>query len=244
MNNSNLKPEKYFYWIKSSQLEDSLDYIKKKLQKDQVPQAKQRPCEGLNPTFPILHIPPEIWSANCSRQASWYRTSDICSDHLIISRNELEIPNIFLSGSIYKIEVELNNKINPELISHLIDTPEFKTRAPKEWFHLLEREIPLFEKYLAKNNCTLSLDSFLEYHSANHANFLLAHENVVRNVEMDGEAIPCSLFSSIYICSACLELFGVIGRHLPKKILKNCPGLKYYPLSEKEYFLSIIDFPN
>ncbi len=85
---------------------------------------------------------------------------------------------------------------------------------------------------------------FLEYHSANHANFLLKMEDVRILKEYDGAMIPCSLFPSIFICSACLELFGVIGRHLPKKILKNCPGLKYLQLSDNEYFLSIIEHKN
>jgi hypothetical protein len=56
-------------------------------------------------------------------------------------------------------------------------------------------------------------------------------------IELDNESITCSLFPSKYICSACMELFGVLGRHIPKKAIKNCPGLKYAPLAPDEFFL-------
>jgi hypothetical protein len=228
---------KHFYWINAEQIDAILEYVKRSLHAPSIPHARQRPCEALNPTFPVMHVPPEVWSANCYRQASWFRTSDLKDGHLIVANTALTIPDAILSGRITKIMQSQVPADSRQMYLPLLTSPEFVRRAPAEWFHLLDREIPIFKSFLDRIDAHIELDEFLERHSANHAHFLQPVENLLVTIEHEHERIPCSLFPSEFICSACMELFGVIGPHLPKKALKNCPGLKYAPLGAGEYFL-------
>ncbi|MEX2727042.1 MAG: hypothetical protein Q6353_007305, partial [Candidatus Sigynarchaeum springense] len=228
---------KYFYWVDATQIEAILDTVKSWLQLQSIPRARQRPCEALNPTFPVIHLPPETWSATCFRQASWFRTSKLKEKHLLVSNSTLPIPLAILSGKITKITGQNVPAISRAQYVSLLETPAFKKRAPPEWFHLLDREIPVFKSFLDKIGVYIDLDEFLEKHSANHAHFLQPMENMLLTIEHEDEQIPCSLFPSSFICSACMELFGVLGSHLRKKAVKNCPGLKYAPLGLDEFFL-------
>ena len=227
---------KYFYWIPPDNIDSTLDDIRKNAGITKISEAKLRQCEALQKSKKITHVPPSVWSENCYRQGSWFRTSDLQDYHLIVSNEELGIKASF-SGKITRISIDNYPEISKEAYLNLLQTKEFKNRAPEEWFHLLEREIPLFQNYLSNNNVKLELDDFLDMHSSNHANFLFPKGENPLIVTHEGEKIACSLFSQVFTCSACLELFGVLGRHLEIMILKKCPGLKYVLLGEDEYFL-------
>ncbi len=228
---------KHFYWVDVACVEAAIDEVKLSLHVPSIPRARQRPCEALNPSFPVVHVPPEVWSASCYRQASWFRTSELKDGHLIVANATLSIPDAILSGKITKIVGSQEPIASRAGYLPLLSSPEFVHRSPAEWFHLLDREIPVFKSFLGRIGAHVELDEFLEKHSANHAHFLQPAEKVLVTIEHEYERIPCSLFPSEFICSACMELFGVIGSHLPKKALKNCPGLKYAPLGAGEYFL-------
>jgi len=228
---------KHFYWVEAARVEECVEAVKKSLHLSSMPRARQRPCEVLNPAFPIMHVPPETWSANCYRQASWFRTSELNNSHLVVSNTPLRIVTCQLHGKITKISCSNAPSISTSTCRSLVQSTEFLQRVPTEWFHLLEREIPVFKSYLDRIGESNSLDELLDKHSANHAQFLQPLEKITCKIEVDHEPIPCSLFPSKYICSACMELFGVLGSHIPRKAIKNCPGLKYAPLDPREFFL-------
>ena len=227
---------KHFYWIQPEKITSVLAYVKKNSGKSKISEAKLRQCEALQKSKKITHVPPLVWSENCYRQGSWFRTSDLKDHHLIVSNEKLDIDSP-LSGKIIRISIENYPELTRKEYIDLLSAKIFKDRAPKEWFHLLEREIPLFKNYLTNNNVKINLDDFLDMHSANHANFLFLKGESPLVVEYKGEKVACSLFPQVFTCSACLELFGVLGRHLETMILKKCPGLKYVQLMENEYFL-------
>nr|MDO8088239.1 hypothetical protein [Candidatus Sigynarchaeum springense] len=228
---------KFFYWVDANHVEAILDKLNSWLQVQSIPRARQRPCEALNPAFPVIHVPPDVWNATCYRQASWFRTSDLKDKHLLVSNTALSISLAILSGRISKITGPSVPIISRSQYISLLKTPAFIKRAPPEWFHLLDREIPVFKAFLDRIGVHIDLDEFLEKHSANHAQFLQPLGSVLATIEHEDRQIPCSLFPSSFICSACMELFGVLGSHLQKKAVKNCPGLKYAPLGPDEYFL-------
>jgi len=231
---------KHFYWIPSDKIDSALEVIRKNSGKTKITQAKLRQCEALQKSKKITHVPPSVWSENCYRQGSWFRTSDLKNYHLIVSNEKLDIIAL-LSGKITRILISDYPEMSKEAYLNLLKTKEFKARAPEEWFHLLEREIPLFQNYLANNDVKLDLSDFLDMHSSNHANFLFPKGENPLVVDHKNEKIACSLFPKVFTCSACLELFGVLGRHLETMILKKCPGLKYVELAENEYFLVEIE---
>ncbi len=237
-----MKYQKFFYWVAPKDLDPVLESCKRVLEKSHIYEPRESPCEALYNYYQIMHLPPSIWSKRCYRQGSWFRSSQYANLHLIVSNVALELPQSVKRGTIEIIEVENRQVLSKEKYLELLKTNTFIKRAPKEWFHFLEKEIPVFQNYIERRQLGLSLNELLEMHSANHANFLLpAGENYLR-VGYKGESLACSLFSEENICSACLELFGVIGDHLPKMIIKKCPGLKYVNLANNEYFLvSMLD---
>ena len=229
--------QKFFYWVSPKDIGPVTESCKRVLGKDHIPEPRESPCEALYLHSQVMHVPPSIWSGRCYRQGSWFRSSQYANLHLIVSNSALELPQSVKKGTIEIISLENRQSLTKERYLELLETKQFKERAPKEWFNFLEKEVPAFQNYIERRQLGLTLNELLERHSANHANFLLpAGENYLK-VGYEGESLACSLFSEEYICSACLELFGVIGDHLPKMIVKKCPGLKYVTLANNEYFL-------
>jgi hypothetical protein len=234
--------KKFYYWINSEDIKDVLEEAKEYLNRSDIPVAVSRQCEGLSMSKPIICVPPSVWSENCYRQSSWYRRSDLNDKYLIVSNEKLSTNRYLFKGKIEKIRIKnLPNPSYKEYIQ-LLDSREFKENAPEEWFILLDREKPIFKTYLERNNIPFTLEELLTVHSINHANFLASDAKITFNYRQNHEEIRCSLFSQELICSACMEIFGVIGRNLKKMIVKNCPGLKFVQLNKDEYLLVDILF--
>lgn len=229
------KYQKFFYWSTPEHIDQLLNIAKNYLNKQNIPVARERQCESLYQSHPTLYVPPEVWSKNCYRQGSWFRTSEYSENHLLVTNASLSLPNVVKKGLITIIQIKNYPRLEGNAYLKLLNADEFKSRAPKEWFNFLKREIPVFQNFMKQNQIQISLDELLKMHSANHANFLLPIKKAFR-CEYKQELIPCSLFPQKYICSACLELFGILGSHLKKMIVKKCPGLKYVNLKENEYF--------
>lgn len=227
---------KYFYWIRHDDYKNIFNEIKDFFDGKEIPTAISRQCESLSMTRSVMIVPPEVWSENCYRQGSWFRNSDLNKDYLIVSSKELPIRSYIFRGKIQKIKIENLEFPSNFHYHHLLQSPEFKSKAPKEWFNLLEREKPIFKAFLERNKINLTLEELLSVHSINHANFLVSDPNLTFNCEYLCEIVRCSLFPQELICSACMEIFGVIGRNLKKMIIKNCPGLKYIQLIKNEFF--------
>lgn len=232
-----MKYQKFFYWVSPQDIEPVLEEFKRVLEKDQIPEPRERQCETLYYHSQLMHVPPSIWSKQCYRQGAWFRTSPYAKDHLIVSNSALDLPQAIRKGVIEIIKLENPPNLPKDQYLELLEKKSFIERAPEEWFHFLEREIPTFSSFIERKQLGLSLDELLECHSANHANFLLPQGQNYGMVAYKGEDVACALFPEEYVCSACLELFGVLGDHLQKLIVKKCPGLKYVNLERNEYFL-------
>lgn len=226
---------KYFYWVASESIASVLNELKKKFERQEIPTAQIRQCEALSPNFTIMHVPPSVWSANCKRQGSWFRTSERAQDHLIVSTHPLNIPRVIQSGLIRLISIDKYPLFARDKIDELLATPTFKSRVPKEWFEYLPHERPLFQAYIDRYQLGVNLDDFLKFHSANHANFLLPKHHAALSCDFNGESVVCSLFAQEFTCSACMQIFGILGLHHEKMIIKKCPGLKYVNLKPNEY---------
>jgi len=240
MSNPSKDYQKLFFWVNQENIERDLDEIKRRLKIDKISTARERQCEALSPNIKIMHVPPEVWSKSCYRQGSWYRSSIYSKNHLLVSNFDLSFLNSVKAGVIKKIMIDTYPNLQKEKWMQLLETNSFLNRAPREWFRLLEREVPAFKNFIDRNRMNVSIEELLNMHSANHANFLLPRGDTFLKYLYDGEDIPCSLFQQNFTCSACLELFGVLGDQLQKKIIKKCPGLKYVTMNENEYFLVLL----
>lgn len=230
---------KYFYWVDPDMTENleekliSAGYTKK------VFFPRERPCESLHHSKKISIVPPISWNQRCYRQGSWYRSSEFNGLSLLIS--ELPIPEIqyILRGRLTILTPDRNPEpLSNETIVKLRSHSEYHKMAPKEWFQLLPHEIPLFQRFIDRYNLKVSLEEFVDRHNTNHANFL-PHSEIEQYCLLSKEKrIPCSLYESNYVCSACVELFGIIGVENKRMALKKCPGLKYIDLSSTQYILT------
>ena len=137
------------------------------------------------------------------------------SSHLIVSNDSLTLSGVIHNGTIQLISLEEWPISQIEDYEYLLHDPRFISRAPEEWFHLLPDEIPLYQAFLDRNNQDITLDQFIQMHSANHANFILPETEIPFTAEIDGKSVARSLFPQLFICSACVEIFGVIGNNIP-----------------------------
>ena len=232
--------EKHFVWIAPADLDRILALLRAQSQLATIPIAEARQCEALQPGKSLVHVPPSVWSANCVRQGSWFRASPLADCHLFVGNAPFswEDPSLapVLSGSIRIMRVTPPPEPTPTEYLPLLEQPAFTSTVQEEWWHLLDREKPVFERFFQSKKVLLSLEDILKIHSANHAHFLAPSDRFIRWVEMEGSRIPISLFRADLICSACMELFGIIGRQFGRMLIKNCPGLKYVRLGAEEYF--------
>jgi hypothetical protein len=235
--------EKYFAWITSAHSESAIAYLCKEYDLLEIPTAESRQCEALQLSKPVIHIPPSVWSGNCYRQGSWFRSSPLFEHHLFVANRPFNWGNgnyaiqPVVSGTIQVVDIQNPPEPTPEEYLPLLNMPEFLMRVPQEWWHLLDREKPIFTRFFPSKGITLNFDDILKIHSANHAQFIVPIEKALRTVQFREKVVPVSLFRSDLICSACMELFGVLGSHHSQMLLKNCPGLKYVRLDQNQYFL-------
>lgn len=237
--------QKYYYWVKPSAYETNIEKITMKLPDVKIRNAESRQCEALYPSYALVVVKPEVWSANCYRQGSWFRTSELKDMYLIVSNQPLDFLTADESGKIaivklanipdFRLDESFIRKIEA-----LNNHPRLKERAPPEWFHLLDREVPLFEAFIRSRNLGVDLTTFLKIHTAGHALFLIEEKDIGNYVKIPNESdqeVPCSMCPEEFVCSACLEIFGVLGRSHKKLLVKRCPGLKYLKLERNEYLL-------
>ncbi len=228
--------KKYFYWVEEKAVKQTKHEIQTQIAPKRISTAKLRQCEALWHGKEVVHVPPDVWSAKCIRQGSWFRSSENSAHHLFVLNSPCDLSSVVFGGTIELIEIQDFPSFSFERLKPLLETDVFKERAPEEWFTLLEHEIPMFRQFQELNNIDLPRETFIEYHSLTHANFLQNPENAAQ-IEVDGKSYTCSLFPKEYTCSACLELFGILGRHHGEIITMKCPGLKYVNLPPKHYLL-------
>ncbi len=241
----NVDYQKYYYWVNPSTYEANIEQLLIKFPDLKIKYAESRQCEALYPSYSIVVVKPEVWSANCYRQGSWFRTSELKDMYLIVSNHPLEFLTAQESGKIRLVKLTNIPEFRMDesffrKIETLTNHPRLKERAPQEWFHLLDREVPLFEAFIRSRNLGVDLNTFLKIHTAGHALFLVndkAIGNYTKIPDDPDQEIPCSMCPEEFICSACLEIFGVLGRLHKKLLVKRCPGLKYLKMERNEYLL-------
>ena len=235
---------KYYYWVSKADYEENLQKISEIHPELKMKYAESRQCEALYAAIPFMIVKPEVWSANCYRQGSWFRTSEFREKYLFVSNTPLNCIKFEESGEIRIIklldlpEFQLNEEFMKK-VEFFINHPQLKARAPEEWFHILDRERPLFENFIRNRKLGVDLPTFLKIHTANHASFIIQDDKrLVNYVKLDGEKseIICSICPEEFVCSGCLEIFGILGQDHPKLLIKRCPGLKYVKMDKNEYF--------
>ena len=224
---------KHIYWLtrdEEARLRDELRSREIKLKN-----AKGIVCTPLDVINKISSVAPEVWNDTCSRQGSWYRTSEKNGLYLIVSSFELEDYEDQKSAVLTE-----SNFVPPRLASlenkkALSEDPKLRERLPSEWKHVEEIEKRIYLRWARRLGSDVQEYDFLYLsHTANHANFINPHFFV----EDEGGVIPYSIDKSAHLCSCCVELFQVLGGEFHRKLVAPCPGATIFArLKPNRYLL-------
>lgn len=199
------------------------------------------PCAALRFEQPAL-VPPSTWAQRCARQCSWMEDSDKRDLWLAVSREPLEEldgrPPIRITPSAFTAPRECG----PDEAASLAGDPAYLARKPGAWDLVGpgERRRYLLQA-LAFGRPTLDFGRMFVMAGANHANFL----NPRFTAEQDGRQVPYSIGPTAWLCSCCMELFGVLappssaGRRM---LVRPCPGAVRFALLVPDAYLQV-DLP-
>ncbi|RKY26122.1 MAG: hypothetical protein DRP79_05555 [Planctomycetota bacterium] len=223
---------KLVYWVEAAQTRCLEDYARQKGKR--LYRARRRPCEVLFHRRELCMCAPEVWSRDCRRQGSWYRESDKAGKFLVVSNFPLDDLADFadrLECVIGIVRFHPPRRASREDAERLMNHPEFKSVVPAGWFDLTDEERKNIRRYLDSKGIADSVDEVFKFYTANHANFIVLDFHI----DEGGEKIPYSIADEPYVCSACVELFGVLGIPSAKGYLMKCAGLFYVELGEGEW---------
>jgi len=224
---------KHIYWLEpgdTARLRESLETGGVKVKR-----AKGVVCTPLDEINKISEVAPEVWEETCARQGSWYRASDKCGLHLIISSFELEDHAHEKAATVRPVAFRPPRSADVEEKRKMVRDPEFAGKVPAGWKRVTEFEKRVYLRWANRLGSEVEDFDFLYLsQTANHANFVKPRFYVVEN----GETMPYSIDRSAHLCSCCLELFQVLGEEYRRKLVAPCPGATIFArLKPDEYLL-------
>jgi hypothetical protein len=215
--------ERYAYFVTAEGIEVSLERVK--AQGLKVKEVHGMPCITLRPAKrTALVAGPEVWSGLCRRQGSWYRQSAWAGRHLLVV--PMRLPGM-TGVSIRESEFQAPSLPGEKELIELAGSDAYRRLRPKEWEEVSPEDIKQimgFRERLAIHLSGVALTESFEHlflhHCANHANFLAPRFFV----EEDGHSAPYSIACTARVCSACVEIFDVLGSEHRVKYVVPCPG--------------------
>ena len=212
---------KYACWVDAG----SIEAIKERLTAGGVAihEARKAVCTPLARQIPIGIVIPETWRKTqlCKRPLSWYWMSPLAGRYLIVSSMALD--SVGLAPQIILRQTPFRPPLLPDLDQQrrMIQRPSYLHAKPAAWDQLDDRDVADQERWMRVMGIRgKRFEELFITHCANHANFIEPEYFI----ETDGEAVPYSIGPTNQVCSACLELFNVIGGAFRRKLVVPCPG--------------------
>jgi hypothetical protein len=184
--------------------------------------AKKAVCVPLSKKIDLGYVPPDAWDAYdlCKRQLSWYKTSPHFGQILVVSSRDLAPWGLLEEARISNSKFKCRKFPGPKEQLALLDRESYQTAKPDAWEQIDSHEKKRNGRWLKIMGIhRLSYEELFVTHCANHANFIEPQYFLE-----DEEPIPYSLGKTTHLCSACLELFNIIGSEWKKKLVVPCPG--------------------
>ncbi len=226
--------EKHVYWLtpeEEARLREDLARRDIRLKS-----AKGIVCTPMDVLNRITSVAPGVWNETCNRQGSWYRASDRNGLYLVISAFDVE------GYEDKKAAVITESDFTPPRLAgvadkeELISDPGFQERLPDDWLRPGDTEKRIYLRWARRLGSDVTDYDFLYLsHTANHANFIRPRFFV----EQDGAVVPYSIDRSAHLCSCCLELFQILGREYPRKLVAPCPGATIFARLKRDRYLLV-----
>lgn len=220
---------KWVYWLDPETKEDEISRYSQ--DKRLVYRARRQPCEALYARREVSIVPPEAWDRQCLRQGSWYRASAKRGQVLLVSNREQ--PQIEPWGRITIEAFSPPRLASEQDVLEAMGDEKAIQLLPDGWGNFSAWEVEAIRAYLGRQGIELPLEALFLYYSANHLNF--AFPKFFVETSAHGPA-PYSIQRTPLVCSACVELFGILGEEHPLRYLVPCPGLKYVEAAPGQYF--------
>lgn len=231
MNDTDIR---FFYWLDADESDtfraDTLS------QRVRPTPAIGVPCKAMNPMLDLAFVAPKEWNKVCRRQGSWYRESRLAGKTLVISRAPIASLSDQLSGAIRPCDFEAPTLPENGDALALCDRPGYRDAEPEDWTKLTPREIRYWQNLLARIGFGEGVEELIDFHSANHANFIEPEYAVGAN----GDCAPYSIGATKDVCSACVELFNILGEEFDRKYVMPCPGFVLYSTRPVDRYLEVL----
>ena len=225
---------RFFYWLSPDDFEEFKSLcLRKRVRPTPIFGV---PCKVMHPLVELGYVPPEQWNHVCARQGAWHRRSPKGGKFLVVSLKPVHHIAPSLSGIITTTSFKPPTRPDDEDLMRLVEDPAYQRLEPEEWRNVTDRERRHWHNLLSRLGVRQTLDELIEIHSANHANFVTPHFYVNEN----GLQAPYSIRNSGRVCSACVELFNLLGEGFEKKYVMPCPGFVVYANHPRDRFLAVL----
>ncbi len=213
---------KYVYWLRAEEVSPVTKALT--VGGHDVFTVRKAVCIPLADNVDIGLVPPEAWTEYqlCRRQMSWYGVSDKAGLTLLISSTDLAS-----YGLTPEVVIEERPDFQPprlpdrQGLTNLTADQAYQRAKPPAWDRLGNEERKSLEQWLKVMGLAQEdFDELFLSHCANHANFISPEFFV----EEGGETVPYSVGPTVRVCSACLELYNIVGSASRKKLVVPCPG--------------------
>ena len=185
-------------------------------------EAKKAVCVPLSKKVELGYVTPDAWEKYtlCKRQLSWYETSPYFGKTLVVSSRNLGSWGLVEETLIRDSKFRCRKFPDRTDQLALLDRESYQASKPDAWDEIDEEEKKRNGRWLKIMGIhSKSYQELFITHCANHANF------IEPEYFLEGEEpIPYSLGKTTHLCSACLELFNIIGSGWKKKLVAPCPG--------------------
>jgi hypothetical protein len=222
------KYRKHVYWLDPAGHADALAELRK--DKKRVYKAKRQPCQALYPRREIALVEPGVWDLQCQRQGSWYRSSHRRGQSLLVTNQPRK--EFALWGVVTLEPFDPPQTARDEDVVRMLSHDRAREILPEGWGLFSAWEVQAIHTHLSGEGIERSLEQVFAYYTANHLNFVFPRIFLPNG---QGPVIPYSIQKSALVCSACVEIFGILGEDYPDKYLAPCPGLKYVKPAPAEY---------
>lgn len=199
--------------------------------------ARKAVCLPLARDVEVGFVPADGWVGYdlCRRQLSWQAASRFAGQTLVISAKALKgrTPTAIITQGPRRFRPpRLPDR--KEMLA-LIARPSYLNARPDAWEDLSAEDPAMQEKWLRVMGLTgVSFAELFISHKANHANFI----EPAYYLEQGGRKTPYSISKTKGVCSACLELFGIVGNSHGSKLVVPCPGAVIFAgLLPNRYYL-------
>ncbi len=219
---------KHIYWLDPIAHGDALAELRK--DRKRLYRAKHAPCQALYPRREVALVEPGIWDLQCRRQGSWYRASHRQGQFLVVTNRALT--DFEPWGHVSLEDFQPPRLATDEDVVEILSDARVPEVLPEGWGDFSPWEVQAVNAYLTAEGIDRSLQEVFCYYTANHLNFVFPRLFVR---EEEGQVIPYSIQRTAQVCSACVQIFGILGEQFPVKYLAPCPGLKYVKTTPSQY---------